>query len=478
MSSVLAEPSVKPRVDHFPPAATSEGLNAARMVAMFGLDLDDWQKYVLHRALGRREANGRDLWAAPEVGIVVPRQNGKGAVLEARAIYGLWGLGERLIIWTAHEYKTAREAFLRVRDLVEGSPFADHIKTIRTANGEESIELHGGQRLRFLARTSGSGRGFSGDCVILDEAYKLSGEQMAAMMPTMMARPDPQLWYASMAGKEDSDQLERVRDRAVAEEDRLCYLEFSAGASDDHDGKNVDLDDPAEWQRANPGMPHRISVEAMQQARAALSDEDFAREHLCLWGRRASNAVIDPDVWRELADPSSNPTGTVTFAVDVPPERNSASIAVAGVRGDGRWHVEVIDRQTGTGWAVDRIAELVEKWKPSGVLLDPGSPAGSLIPGLAKAGVEPVLITGREMAQAAGGFYDAVQAGTLRHIGQPALNVAVDAGRKRTVGDAWAWHRRDTSTDIAPLVAVTLALHGANKPGEKKRERSGKAAFY
>lgn len=51
--------------------------------------------------------------------------------------------------------------------------------------------------------------------------------------------------------------------------------------------------------------------------------------------------------------------------------------------------------------------------------------------------------------------------GTLRHLDDPALNTALAAARKRALGagGAWAWHRKD-STDITPLVAVTLALWG------------------
>lgn len=461
-------PAVRPRLDHAPDVAVSDGEDASRLAALCGLQMDDWQQYALHRALGRR-ADGKR-WSAPEVGLVVPRQNGKGSILEARSLYGLFVLDERLIIWSAHEYKTAREAFLRVRQLVESSPLMSQVKTVRTANGEESIETVDGSRLRFLARTGGSGRGFSGDCVILDEAYKLSGEQMAAMLPTLMARPDPQLWYTSMAGTEDSVQLERVRDRALAGEERLAYLEWSAGAVDDHDGSQVDLDDEAGWQQANPAMPHRISWDSLRQARAALSDEDFAREHLCLWGRRGARPVIDPDVWAALTSSRSQPSSDVAFAVDVPPERDSASIAVASPV-DDRVHVELVDRRSGTAWVVPRLLDLVGKWQPRGVLLDPGAAAGSLIVPLSQGGVEPVLVSGRDMVHACGGFFDLVQEGKLVHLDDPVLASAVDAGRRRRVGDAWAWHRRDTSSDIAPLVAVTLAVAGLGRGRPKQRSR-------
>jgi phage terminase large subunit-like protein len=49
---------------------------------MAGLELDPWQQFVIHNALGERP-DGK--WAAFEVGVEVPRQNGKGGLLEARS---------------------------------------------------------------------------------------------------------------------------------------------------------------------------------------------------------------------------------------------------------------------------------------------------------------------------------------------------------------------------------------------------------
>ena len=103
------------------------------------------------------------------------------------------------------------------------------MKRIRTANGSEMIELKTGQRLQFVARTAGSGRGFSADTVILDEAYELGDDQMAALLPTLSARPNPQIWYTSTAGKETSVQLGRVRERGIAGDDpSLAFFEWSA----------------------------------------------------------------------------------------------------------------------------------------------------------------------------------------------------------------------------------------------------------
>jgi hypothetical protein len=77
------------------------------------------------------------------------------------------------------------------------------------------------------------------------------------------------------------------------------------------------------------------------------------------------------------------------------------------------------------------------------------------------------VINTRDVVAACGAFYDAAMADTLRHPDQPVLNEALAAARKRPLGDAWAWHRKDTATDITPLVAVTFAAYGLSLKPER-----------
>lgn len=205
-----------PRYRLVPPAASSAAQEAVELAASAGLHLDPWQAEVLEGALGERP-DGR--WTATEVGLIVPRQNGKGSILEARELAGLYLFGEQLLLHSAHEFKTAQEAFRRVLSLIQNTPDLDsRVKRVRTSHGEEGIELLSGQRLRFVARSTGSGRGFTGDLVVLDEAYNLPAEAVAALLPTLSARPNPQLWYTSSAPlpRMESASLRRLCKRGRA----------------------------------------------------------------------------------------------------------------------------------------------------------------------------------------------------------------------------------------------------------------------
>lgn len=450
-NALLGSPT--PRIFSLPASrVSSAGVEAVELAASAGLFLDEWQKFALDAALSER-ADGK--WAAFEVAAVIARQNGKGSILEARELAGLFLFGEQLILHSAHEFKTASEAFLRIKALIDNTDdLRRRVNKIRTSHGDEGIELVTGQRLRFVARSTGSGRGFTGDCIILDEAYALPQSAVGALLPVLSSRPNPQLWYTSSAGHANSEVLRAVRDRGVKGDDpSLAYLEWSADprlASDDRTG----------WAQANPALGIRISEEHVEREYNAMPEVEFARERLGIWDEaHGADSALGVEQWQQCFDGTSRPIDPVAFAVDVSPDGNG-SIAVAGMNSQGKVHVEVVEHRPGTGWLPARLAELHQRWRPSCVVLDAGSSAGALLPELDRLRLQVDKVAGREAGQAAVAFASLVNEGNLRHIDQPNLNAAVGAAKRRMVGDLWAFGRRGSFVDISPLVACSLAAWG------------------
>ncbi|WP_172384792.1 terminase [Streptomyces sp. MNP-20] len=479
------------------PAAflSSSGQEAVELAAMAGLKLFPWQQHVLDVGL-RERADGS--WAAFEVGVNVPRQNGKGAIIEARELAGLFLLNERLIIHSAHEFKTSKVAFQRIEALILGCPdLRKRVLRVRNNTNETSITLVTGQVLQFLARSGGSGRGFTGDCNVMDEAMILGDDAMGALMPTMSAIENPQLWYLGSAGiGPQSVQLARVRRRAEAAAESgtpdpsLAYFEWSVDphvaecpqGCTQHDS----ADDPASWARANPSLGYLISQEFVRNERASLGSSGiFERERLGVGAYPSDEAdtwqVIGEDAWRALAAAESTPSDPVAFAIDMTPERSHAAICVAG-EWRGGVHVEVVDHRPGTGWIVERAKELHAKWGPRCWVVDGGGPAGSLIGDLededSGLGITVVQPKVRDVAAACGRFYDAVAEQTLSHLDQAPLSTALAGAQKRPLGDAWAWARRIPSVDISPLVAATLAKWGLSADVAEEPEEPEPWAVY
>lgn len=407
-------------------------------------------------------------WATPTVGVSVPRQNGKGALIEARELAGLLIFGEKTIIHSAHEQKTARVGFERVLSYFENyDDLRKKVRSTMSALGREHIKLRNGQELHFPARSKGAIRGFSIDCLILDEGQILGDPAWEAIKPTISARPNVQTWVLGTPPTplDDGAVFTRMRERGLEGKDhRLCWCEWSAtpGAS---------LDDRAQWAAANPALGLRITEEAIADERNELSDAGFARERLGIWSSERMLRVIPGDVWAELAvDAEHVPPGDpVAFGLDMSHDR-LVSVGVC-VPGDGSEHVEVaaLDRVNDTLGVLEWLVERAGKRTP--VVVDSMSPAASMIPALKTAGVRVVVTSATDMAKACGEFYDAATEGRLTHFDQDPLNHALAGARKRPIGTAggWGWDRKDMSINLAPLVSVTLAKFGANGAAIQKK---------
>ena len=118
-------------------------------------------------------------------------------------------------------------------------------------------------------------------------------------------------------------------------------------------------------------------------------------------------------------------------------------------------------------WVVDEVAALVAEHEPAAVVVDGAGQSQSLIAPLERAGVEVTRTGPAEMAAACGGFHDAVLERTLTHLGQGSLDNAVEGSRQHVLGDAWAWSRRSSSSNVSPLVAASLAHFGVVVHGDR-----------
>ena len=471
-----------PRLRHAPARSGVLGGVVVGTARNVGLPLDVWQADVLLDSLSTDAVTGR--WLTPRVAVSVPRQNGKGAIIEALEIAFLLGVfGEaRLAIHSAHEYKTAQNGFARVLSYFETIPALERARAegrvkIGTAAAREFVSVTGPdgvtRTLKFLARSKGAGRGFSADLLILDEAQELSEQVWAAILPTISARPNAQVWLFGTPPDETMNGEVFGRFRTNGEEGldpRLAYFEWSPDEDDDPS-------DPATWAKTNPAFPHRISEETIRDEYLSMDEDTFGRERLGAWDGALSFGVIPEDSWAALAS-EADPTGRVAFAIDVAPDRSRASIGVAGFLPNGDLVMaQAIENRKGTGWVASRLAELTARWPYVSVVLDSGGPAAALLPDLKKAKIRRVVVLSTsDVARATGLFYD-LAIGTpggedsdgnpvepvpprLRHPDQPVLNEALAVAKKRPLGDAWAWHRKHPTADLTPLVAVTFAVFG------------------
>lgn len=445
----------------------SYGDLAGEFAAGYGLRPDPWQQLVLDDWMAMR--NGQ--WAALTCGLAVPRQNGKNALLEMRELFGMVGRGER-ILHTSHEMKTSRRAFKRLlyffgsRANDPAAQFPElnsRVAEIRLVNGQESITLKNGGSVEVIARSKNSGRGFTVDVLVMDEAQEMADDDLESLMPTTSAAPqgNPQWIFTGTppGAKAAGEVFTRVRSEALGGKSlRLAWHEWSAAA-------DVDLDDRAVWYDVNPALvAGRLQIAVLEGERARFSDEGFSRERLGMWASAASQQVIADADWARQADPISVPTDRFALGIEVSSGGESASVALAGLRGDGAWHVELDEQRTGTAWVVPYVSALLAV-NPAirAVIADAGGPAALLSDDFVKAKVRVTYPKVVEVAAACEHLREGIVAGRVRHTGQHQLTAALQVARRRVLAERgiWFWSRKNITADITPIQAASLALWGA-----------------
>lgn len=483
-----------------PPRVGSYGDEAVDLAAIAGLQLDEEQQLAVDAMLSFGPGGQ---WAALESAVLEGRQNGKSVrVLLPVTLWDLFMLEPDRIVWTAHLFKTARDAFDAFCVCVDTAPeLSRRVKSISHGKGEEAIELLNGATLEFLARSSGGGRGLGGKRVVFDEALILAPTTLGSLIPVLSARPNPHISYGSSAGKVNSDHLHSLKDRGRAGGDpSLIWVEWCAPGSWEQppckQGEKCPhlrgvpgcaLDDESLWPLANHAMGKRITFEFVRSERRTLPMREFGRERLG-WHEAliGSTGVIPAELWSRRLDVDSAAAGRVGVGLDASPDLLSAAVGMTGTRGDGKRHWQVLKYEAGTSWVVPYLQGLknpaesvfeelrgLEPLEFGPIAIDPGSPAGALIVDLTDAGFEVVEVTGRALVQAWGSFKKDVDDDNGRHIGQAELDQAIRDARNAPSGDVEKFSRKKSSGDICPLVAVTLSDHALRVAPEVEQEFFG-----
>lgn len=473
--------------------------DCAFLATAYKLTPDPWQDLVVNDWLAV-DATGK--LKHGRCGLAVPRQNGKNAILEMVELYKMVVLG-RKILHTAHEVKTARKAFLRLSGFFENErqwpELARMVKEIRRTNGQEAIVLHlttcptqhgqdgcscprdGGGAIEFIARSRGSGRGFTVDDLVCDEAQELTDEQLEALLPTISSAPsgDPQQIYTGTPPSPGSPGtvFRRMRDAGVARKDpRLAWIEWSVS-------EVGDIFDRHRVAATNPALGLRLQMSVIDDELGQMTPEGYARERLGWWSAHGDMLpVLDSTSWRELATDAAPEVGVAAYGVRFTPDGARVGVAVA-VTVDGVDHVEAIAVGTAVGMHVGDtpLAEwLLPRARTGVVVVDGKAGAGALVESLLKLGASPkrvIVPTVDQIITAHTQLVESVNAGTLTHFDQSELNAAVAAGGRRDIGKSggWGWQAIGDG-DVLPLEAATLATIGSRRFARSGTRDPGRSA--
>src|SRR5690606_6531736 len=485
-----------------PRADRTYGDIAADFAADYGLAPDRWQRGILDDWLAERGSR----WASLTCGLAVPRQNGKNALIEIRELFGMVGRGER-ILHTAHEVKTAQKHFRRLKYFFgskKGDPGAKFpelnalVESVRNVNGQEGIFLTNGGSVELVARSKNSGRGFTVDVLVIDEAQEMDEDALEALLPTTSAAPtgNPQWIYTGTPpGPEARGEVfSRVRREALGDKrGRFTWSEWA------WDGRGS-LDDRLLWRRLNPGGDAgRLQMSVIEGERSRFSDDGFARERLGRWSESSASTLFPRSAWMELVPRDENgdllqrvspPAGVRSYGVKFSPDGATVALSVA-VRpaGGGPVFVEAIEHASLAMGTSELVSFCAERWRDAlCFVVDGKAHAGAFVQALIDAGVpkprpgkleNSVIVDlstrSGDVVAAHSAFLELFKRGGLTHAGQEGLADSVACAARRPIGTTGGWGLQSVSDtgDVTPVESVILAVHGVltskRMPGQGSR---------
>ena len=461
-ASLLPFPAPRAGTPRTPDRITVGDQVAAWHLAMNGEHLLPWQAHVADIA-GELDDDGFRHWDT--VFVKVPRQQGKSWLIEAQlvaAAHRPGPRGEPVRRLSAYAAQDGQMAALRItKELgvlkLGNVPPLRGRYSVRKSNGQCWVEFEDLSRIQAISSSDRAAHGMTLDDAVLDEAFGFRDLSMInAVQPTMVSRPDPQLWIVSTPGDGADALMMHYEELAAAAVNdpasRMAVFDWSAVEDDDRA-------DPAVWARVMPAFGRTVSESRIRSYLNTTPPAEFDRAYLARRPTASSTAALDLGAWADCGTETPiQPAGGVTVAVELNPDRSHGVIAVAAKHDD---HVAVlVDRQPGTRWLTGAIRELVHRRGLTvvDVWADRRSGLGGVIDELAGIGIDVHNVTAGDVASACGTLYDLVNARQLAHARQHELDAAVTGSRRRPLGDAWAFSKLESVGDVTPAAAVALAV--------------------
>lgn len=478
---------------------TTMGFLFIKFCDVLGVDLLPWQKWLAVHALEIVEDGEQWRFRYRYVVILISRQNGKTFFEVLLNLFFLYGLKSHLVLGTAQNLDTAVETFEDTVTQIEMTPeLNDQLEQVRRGAGKRELSLKTGDRYKVVAATR-KARGLSSDLIMMDELREqVDWEAWGAISKTMMARPTAILFGLSNAGDIRSVVLRHLRMQAHAmlgDPDKIASNRANLGGEDVDDETlglfewsavpDCDLGDREQWAQANPSLGYGFLTErALKSAMMTDPEPIFRTECLCQWVESRLPEPFPVGAWLGGQDEESfiREDSELWFGIDMSQDRKWTVIAVCGLRDDGNYHVEIVERRIGSEWAIDWFRARVGRY--GGIKLafqERGAPVSGLAEQICTIeGVERLAQGGPDLSAGWNRFFDAVaacapedQRGGVKvfHLPQPVLDTPGRTCQLRNLGGGIMLPDRVKSPDdISPLMAVAMAYSAATMINKKEKK--------
>ena len=465
-------------------------------VNILHMTLYPWQEWALIHILEIVGDLGTANWRFRyrTVVIEVARQNGKTQLSKIIASYFQNVLGVESIFGTSLSLDKAEEVWDAVVFEQESNPvLSGEIEVIARKNGGKKLVLTGNRTYKVGAPTRRAGRGDSNDLVMLDELREQRDwETWSAAVASTVAKPRGLTICFTNAGDPDSIVLREVRSKAIAKIEGTNANDFGGNVNADALGlfewsapEKAETSDIKALAQANPALGYgRLTIDALMANRETFPESKFRSECMCQQVETILPEPFPEGAWLGGQDEQSfiREDSELFWGIEMSSDRKYTVIAVCGLREDGNYHVEIVERRIGSEWAIDWFKQRAPKYGEMKLCFQGrGAPVSSLAEQICTIeGVKRMAQEGPDLSAGWNRFYDAVAACTptdnrggvkVFHVPQPALDTPGRTCQLRNLGGGIMLPDRVKSPDdISPLMAVAMAYAGATQITKKERK--------
>lgn len=460
------------------------------------MELYPWQEWALIHILEIVGDLSKPGWRFRfrTVLVMVSRQNGKTELSKVIASFFLNVLRVEAVFGTSLSMDKAEEVWEAVIAEQEGhEALSRDIQTVARRNGGKKLVLTGLRTYKVGAPTRRAGRGDANDLVMLDEVREhRDWETWSAAVASTNAKPNGMTICFSNAGDPDSIVLRQIRSQAMEKIEGTKANDFggkidaeSLGLFEWSAPDKAETDDLEALAQANPALGYgRLTERALMSNRETFPESKFRSECMCQQVETILPEPFPDGAWLGGQDTESyiREDSELFWGIDMSQDRKWTVISVCGLREDGNYHIEVVERRIGTEWAIDWFRARALKYGEMKLAFqERGAPVSGLAEQIcAIKGITRLAQGGPELSAGWNRFYDAISAcvpdagrGGVKcyHLPQPALDTPGRTCQMRNLGGGIMLPDRMRSPDdISPLMACAMAYAGATMINRKERK--------
>jgi phage terminase large subunit-like protein len=430
-----------------------------------GLQLDEWQKWLLRHLLERYPDNHPNPELAGrlryrQVVVSLGRQNGKSLLA---AILGLWGLlmhqqyGAQ-VLSLASSSDQARIIYSRVLFVIQNNPYL--AKRFKKATEQRGIVTADGTgRYDVKAAKESALQGIPVSLVLFDELHLAKQGMWTAAIKGTQSYKDGIVIGITTAGDQNSETLidlyksghEAAKGDSLLE--RFGFFLWTAP-------ENAPITDKKAVMAANPAIAcNRIPIDQVMSDLATMPEHEVRRYTLNQFISGSVQSWIPSDMFRKAGGKvNSEQTGGV-FAVDISKNWSNGTVTFTNVS-NGLHQTEIVRTfiNPTEQQLFNYLQTMSEKYAPRAIALDDRQ-----LPGLGKrlkmVGLPVWQLWTKEISAACSVAYALITNGKARHNNDPLLLMQSPNGITKYTGETWLVSRKESKGEIDALMATIMGLY-------------------